>query len=71
MIESIPYDKVNPDKIKKKTEVVLTIKNKLTCFQIYPEKDLACKNKTPLYKTQYKENFVEYEKSFQIKKGNY
>ena len=45
------------------------IENKLTRFQIYPETELACKFKTPLYKEQYSQIFVKYEKHFDMKTG--
>ena len=42
------------------------IEKKLTRFQIYPETELACKFKTPLYKTLYSEILVQCEKSFDV-----
>ena len=71
-IESIPYDKVNPDKIRQnrnRSNNIDGIENELTRFQIYPETELACKYKTPLYKTQYSNIFVEYKKSFDMVTG--
>ena len=59
--ESIPYDKVNPEKIKQKNRRfnnINKIEDKLTRFQIYPETELACKYNTPFYKTQYSEKKV-------------
>ena len=44
---------------------------KLPRFQIYPETELACKYKTPVYKTQNSEILVEYEKGFDVKQENY
>ena len=63
-IESIPFEKINPEQIRRnnaKFRNIHNIENKLTRFQIYPEKELACKYKTPIYKTQYSEILVEYE----------
>ena len=45
-IESIPYDKVNPEKTRQNNHCfknINNIENKLTCFQIYPKTELACK----------------------------
>ena len=45
-IESIFYDKVNPDKIRqnrKRYNNIDGIENKLTRFQVYSEIELACK----------------------------
>ena len=41
----------------------------MTRFQIYPEKELACKCTKPLYKTQYSEILVEYEDGFDMNTG--
>ena len=63
-IESISYDKVNPEKIRqnnKRFDNFIYIENKLTSFQIYPETEIACKYNTPLYKKQYSNILVEYE----------
>ena len=38
-------------------------------FQIYPETEHACKYTKPLYKIQYSENLVEYEKGFDLNTG--
>ena len=68
-IESISYDKVNPEKIQQNNQLfnnISNIENKLTRFQIYPEIELACKYNTLLYKTQYSEVLVEYEKGFDM-----
>ena len=68
--ESIPYDKVNPEKIKQKSRrfnIINKIEDKLTRFQIYPETKLACKYNTPLYKTQYSEKKVHCS---QVSNGN-
>ena len=64
-VESIPYDKVNPEKIRQNNQCfknINNIENKLTRFQFYPEPELACKYYTPLYKTHYSEILVESEK---------
>ena len=45
------------------------IENKLTRFQIYQETEIACKYRNPLYKTQYSEILVEYEKGFDMTTG--
>ena len=45
-IESIPFDEVNPDRIRNKNNnfrKIHNIENELTRFQIYPETELACK----------------------------
>ena len=50
-IESIHYDKVNPENIRLKDNRYINIngmENKLTRFQNYPETELACKYKTPI-----------------------
>ena len=39
--------------------IIFNIENKLTRFQLYPETEIACKYKKPLYKTQYSEILVE------------
>ena len=44
----------------------MIIENKLTRFQIYQETEFACKYRYPLYKTQYSEILVEYEKGFDM-----
>ena len=65
-IESIPDDKVNPEKIRQKNQLfkdVNNIENKLTRFQLYPETELACKYNTPIYTTQNSEILVEYKKN--------
>ena len=41
----------------------------MTCFQIYPETNFACKYNKPLYKTQYSEFLVEYEQFFDMNTG--
>ena len=71
-IESILYDIKNPEKIRRNNNYYNNInglENKLTRFQTYPETELACKNKTPHYKTQNSEIVVEYEKGFDMNKG--
>ena len=45
------------------------IENKLTHFQFYRETEFACKYSNPLYKTQYSEILVEYEKGFDMTTG--
>ena len=68
-IESIPFEDVNPDQIRSnnaKFRNLHNIENKLTRFQIYPETELACKYKKPIYKTQYSEILVEYEHGFDM-----
>ena len=69
-IESIPYDQVNPSR-KQSTNFrnVHDIENSLTRFQIYQETEIACKYRNPLFKTQYSEIFVEYEKGFDMTTG--
>ena len=70
--ESVPDDKVNPEKtrqINNRSNNINGIENKLTPFQIYPETEFACKNKTPLFKTQFSQLLVEYEKGFKINSG--
>ena len=64
-IESIPYEHVNPSR-KQSTNFknIHDIENKLPRFQIYQETEFACKYRNPLYKTQYSEILVEYEKRF-------
>ena len=72
-IESIPFEEVNPDQIKSnsaKFRSLHNIENKLTRFQIYPETELACKNKKSIYKTQYSEILVEYEHGFDLNTGH-
>ena len=66
-IESIPYKQVNPSE-RRSTNFrnVHNIENQLTRFQIYHETEFACKYKNPLYKTQYSEILVEYEKRFDM-----
>ena len=41
----------------------------MTRFQIYHETEFACKYRNPLYKTQYSEILVEYEKGFDMTTG--
>ena len=70
--ESIPYDKVSPEKIRQhgyQFKNIHKIENKLTHFQIYPETELACKYNTSLYKTQYAESRVKYEQGFVLNTG--
>ena len=65
--ESIPYNKVNPEKTRQNNNCynnINNIENKLTRFQIYPETELDCKYNNPFNKTQYSEMLVEYEKGF-------
>ena len=59
---------MNRDQIRQsnyKFRNIHNIENKLTRFQIYPETELACKYKKPLYKTQYS----EYEQGFDMNTG--
>ena len=69
-MESIPYEQVNPSR-KQSNDFrnIHDIENKLTRFQIYQETEIACKYRNPLYKTQYSEILVEYEKSFDMNTG--
>ena len=72
-IESIPFEEVNPDQIRSnnaKFRNLHDIENKLTRFQIYPETELACKYKKPIYKTQYSEILVEYKHGFDMNTGH-
>ena len=68
-IELIPYDEVNPDKIRQNRNCYNSIdgiENKLKRFEVYPETEITCK-----YKTQYSKLFVEYKKSFDMKTGKF
>ena len=69
-IESIPYEQVNPSR-KQSNDFrnIHDIENKLTRFQVYQETEFACKYRNPLYKTQYSEKLVEYEKGFDMTTG--
>ena len=69
-IESIQYEQVNPSR-KQSNDFrnIHDIENKLTRFQIYQETEIACKYRNPLYKTQYSEILVEYEKGFDMTTG--
>ena len=69
-IESIPYEQVNPSH-RQSTDFrnIHDIENKLTRFQIYHETEFSCKNRNPLYKTQYSEILVEYEEGFDMTTG--
>ena len=72
-IESILFEEVNPDQnrnINDKFTNLHNRDNKLTRFQIYPETELACKSKKPIYKTQYSEILVEYEHSLDMITGH-
>ena len=71
-IESILYNKVNPANTRQNNSRynnIDGIEKELTGFQFYTETELACKHKTPLYKTQNTEVLVEYEKGFAMKTG--
>ena len=69
-IESIPYEQVNPScKQSNDFRKIHDIENKLTRFQIYQETEFACKYRNPLYKKQYSEILVEYEKGFDMTTG--
>ena len=41
----------------------------MTCIQIYPETELACKYNKSLHKTHYLEILVEYEQGFDLETG--
>ena len=72
-IESIPIEEVNPEQIRSNNAKFRNLHNieiKLTRFQIYPETELTCKYKTPIYKTQYSEILVEYEDGFNMNTGH-
>ena len=63
---------MNPEKVRQNDyefKNTLNIENKLLRFQIYSETELDCKYSTPLYKTQYWENLVEYEQGFDMNTG--
>ena len=66
-IESVPYKQVNPSR-KQSNDFrnINDIENKLTRFQVYQE---TSKYRNPLYKTQYSEVLVEYEKGFDMTTG--
>ena len=67
--ESIPYNRVNPEKIRQNNNRynnINNIKNKLTNFHIYPETELARKYTTPFYQIQYSKNLVKYKQSFDM-----
>ena len=69
-IESIPYEQVNPSRKQSKNfRNIHDIENKLTRFHIYQETEFACKYRNPIYKTQYSEILVEYEKGFEMTTG--
>ena len=69
-IESIPYEQVNPSRKQSNDfKNIHDIENKLTRFQINQETEFACKYRNPLYKTQYSEILVEYEKRFDMITG--
>ena len=69
-IDSIPYEQVNPSR-KQFTDFrnIHNLENKLKRFQIYQETEISCKYRNPLYKTQYSEILVEYEKRFDMNTG--
>ena len=68
-MESIPYEQVNSSNKQSNNFNPHDIENKLTRFQIYQETKFACKYTKPLYKTQYSEIFVEYDKGFDMTTG--
>ena len=69
-IESIPYEQLNPSRKQSNDfRSVHDIEIKLTRFQIYQETKIACIYRNPLYKTQYSEILVEYEKGFKMTTG--
>ena len=68
-IESFPIEEVSPNQMRNnnnKFRNFHNIENELTQFQIYPETELACNYKKPIYKTQYSEILVEYEHGFDM-----
>ena len=68
--ESTLFEKVNPiEKLSTNFRNILNIEKKLTGFQIFHEKEFACKYKNPLYKTQYSEILVEYDEGFDMTTG--
>ena len=69
-LESIPYEQVHPSR-QQSNEIrnIHNIENKLTRFEIYQVTEIACKYRNPLYKTQYSEILVEYEKGFDMTTG--
>ena len=70
--ELIPYEDVNPDKIRQsnyKFRNIHNIENKLTLFQMYPETERACEKNKPLPKTQYSKILVEYDQVFDMNTG--
>ena len=68
--ESISYKQVNPSRKQSNNfRNIHDIEIKLTRFQIYQETEIACKYRNPLYKTQYSEILVGYEKGFDITTG--
>ena len=71
-IESLLFDKVNPDKIRKHNYEYKNIDGKesnLTHFQIYPETEVASKYRTPLYKPQNSRILVEHKNGIDMKTG--
>ena len=68
--DKISYEQVNPSrKPCNDFRNIHDIENKLTHFQNYQETENACKYRNPLYKTQYSEILVEYEKGFDMITG--
>ena len=71
-IEVIPFEDVNPDRLRHcnyKFRNIHNKENKMTRFQIYPETELAGKYNKSLYKTQYSEVLVEYDDGFDMNTG--
>ena len=71
-IESIPFEKVNPDEIRPNKQIYKNIdytESKPTRFQTYIEREVAYGYTKHLFKTQYSEILVEYEKVFDMKTG--
>ena len=65
IIESIPFENVNPDQTSRSNEkfkIIHNKENKLTRFQLYPETEIACNYNKP----QYSEILFEYENSFDM-----
>ena len=70
-MKNILLNQFHTNKRKQSTDFknILDIENKLTRFQVYQETEFACKYSNPLYKIQYSEILVEYEKGFDMTTG--
>ena len=66
IIDSISFQKDNPNILKLNPQDHNKVDRLKT---IYPETEIACKHKTPLFKTHFSEILVEYEKNFDMKTG--